>query len=119
MRQCKIFRLFFFRFVKTVICFTNLLEKILSLTYDNGIENRLHDLLNVATYFCDPYSSWQKGGVENVNGMIRKYIPKGSDISNYTDEYIAKVETILNNKPRKSLGYKTPKEVMIENNLLI
>lgn len=94
-------------------------QKIFSFTYDNGIENRLHALLNVATYFCDPYSSWQKGGVENVNAMIRRYIPKGADISDYSDEYIQMIENILNNKPRKSLGYKTPREVMIENNLLI
>jgi len=92
---------------------------IRSLTFDNGIENRLHERLDVNTYFCDPYSSWQKGGVENGNGMIRRYIPKGSDISIYSNKYIRMVENILNNKPRKSLGYKTPKEVMIENNLLI
>lgn len=94
-------------------------QKIKSLTYDNGIENRLHELLMIDTYFCDAYASWQKGGVENANGMIRRYIPKGADISNYSDEYIEMVEDILNSKPRKSLGYKTPKEVMRENNLLI
>lgn len=94
-------------------------QKIKSLTGDNGIENQLHEFLGVDAYFCDPYSSWQKGGVENVNGMIRKYIPKGSDISKYSDEYIREVENILNSKPRKSLGYKSAKKVMIENNLLI
>lgn len=86
-------------------------------TYDNGIENTLHYELGVPTYFCDPYSSWQKGGVENANKMIRRFIPKGSDINDYSDEYVKMVVTILNNKPRKSLGYKTPYEVMIENNL--
>jgi len=94
-------------------------QKIKSSTFDNGIENRLHEKFGFDTYFCDPYSSWQKGGVENGNKMIREYIPKGSDISKYSNRYIRKIENILNNKPRKSLGYKTPKEVMIENNLLI
>lgn len=94
-------------------------QKIKSLTGDNGIENRLYEFLGIDTYFCDPYSSWQKGGVENVNGMIRKYIPKGSDIGKYSDEYIQKVEDILNNKPRKSLGYMSAIKVMKDNNLLL
>jgi IS30 family transposase len=89
-----------------------------SCTLDNGIENKDHGLFGVDVYFCDPYSSWQKGGVENVNKMIRRFIPKGCDISDYSDEYVKMVEDILNNKPRRSLGYKTPLEVMRENNLL-
>jgi IS30 family transposase len=92
-------------------------KKALSLTQDNGIENTKHQELGLATYFCDPYSSWQKGGIENANKMIRRYIPKGSDISDYSDEYVKMVITILNNKPRKSLGYKTANEVMLEKNL--
>lgn len=93
-------------------------KKALSLTQDNGIENTRHQELGLDTYFCDPYSSWQKPGVENANKMIRRFIPKGSDINDYSDEYVSMVVSILNNKPRKSLGYKTPYEVMIENNLL-
>lgn len=89
-----------------------------SCTLDNGIENKDHRLFQTKIYFCDPYSSWQKGGVENVNRMIRRYIPKGCDISQYSEEYVRMIESILNNKPRKSLGYKTPFEVMRENNLL-
>jgi transposase, IS30 family len=92
-------------------------KKVLSLTQDNGIENARHSELGINTYFCDPYSSWQKGGVENGIKMIRRFVPKGSDISNYSDEYISMVVDILNNKPRKSLGYKTPYEIMVENNL--
>ena len=94
-------------------------QRIVSLTLDNGIENQFHERIGIPTYFCDPYCSCQKGGVENVNGMIRKYIPKGCDISKYSDEFIRKIEDRLNDKPRKSLGYKTPKEVMIENGLLL
>lgn len=95
------------------------IKKIKSLTLDNGIENRYWEELGIEkVYFCDPYSSWQKGGVENVNRMIRKYIPKGSDIAQYSAKYIQNIINILNNKPRKSLGYKTPYEVMLENDLL-
>jgi IS30 family transposase len=98
--------------------FNNLKQKETA-TLDNGFENREHQKLNIQTYFCDPYSSWQKGGVENANKMIRRYIPKGSDISNYTHQYITIIIQRINKKPRKSLGYKTPLEVMLENNLLI
>lgn len=106
-------------FNKALIEMKKGIKKIKSLTLDNGIENKHWEQLNIEkVYFCDPYSSWQKGGVENINGMIRKYIPKGSDISKYSNKYIQNIVNLLNNKPRKSLGYKTPYEVMIENNLL-
>lgn len=91
-----------------------------SLTIDNDISFRKHkelsELLGCPIFFCHPYSSWEKGGVENTNQLIRRYIPKGSDISKYSDEYLREIETKLNNRPRKCLGYKTPLEVMIENN---
>lgn len=90
-----------------------------SITFDNGIENTKHEELGAPTYFCDPYSSWQKGGIENGNKMIRRFIPKGSDINDYSDEYVSMVVNILNNKPRKSLGYKTAYEVMVEKQLFI
>jgi len=92
--------------------------KIKTRTMDNGIENKFWEELGVDTYFCNPYSSWEKGGVENVNGMIRNFVPKGCDISKISLSYIKMVQDIINNKPRKSLGYRTPKEVMISNNLL-
>ncbi len=91
-------------------------------TLDNGIENAKHENLQkelgIQTFFCDPYSSWQKGGIENVNSLIRRFIPKGCDINDYPDAYIQEICDILNNKPRQSLGYKTPLEVMIENDVL-
>ena len=93
--------------------------KIESLTLDNGIENQHHEKLGVKTYFCDPYSAWQKGGVENMIKMVRRFIPKGSDIKNYSSQYLKRVAHILNNKPRKSLGYKTPCEMMAKHNLFI
>jgi IS30 family transposase len=105
--------------------FNHGVKKILSnlnqketMTLDNGIENRDHEDLGIDTYFCDAYSSWQKPGIENANKMIRQYIPKGSDISCYSHQYVTMIVARINNKPRKSLGYKTPMEVMLENNLL-
>jgi len=64
------------------------------------------------TYFCHPYSSWEKGTVENTNGRIRRYIPKGTSIDDLSDEAIAAVEYHLNNTPRKCLKFQTPAEVM-------
>jgi transposase, IS30 family len=96
-------------------------NKTKSITFDNGIENRKHEELHkqtISTFFCDPYSPWQKGGVENANKMIRKFIPKGIDISKVHKKYIKQIVEILNNKPRKSLNYKTPKEIMLERDLL-
>lgn len=105
-------------FTKSVKNMSQKLTKKETVTLDNGIENRDHKNLPMAAFFCDPYASWQKGGVENGNKMIRWFIPKGSDIANYSHQYIAHIIGIINKKPRKSLGYKTPLEVMIENNLL-
>jgi IS30 family transposase len=86
-------------------------HKVLSMTFDNGIENKKHQSLGVPTFFCDPYSSWQKGGVENVNKMIRRFVPKGTNLSSLSIEYIQWVEDTINNKPRKSLGYRSALEV--------
>lgn len=90
-----------------------------TLTLDNDIVFRKHkelsQLLGTPVYFCHPYHSWEKGGVENTNKLIRQYVSKGSDISQYTDEYIQMVQDKLNNRPRKCLDYKTPLEVMKKN----
>ncbi|MBI5222590.1 MAG: IS30 family transposase [Candidatus Magasanikbacteria bacterium] len=90
-----------------------------TLTLDNDIIFRKHEelsrLLGAPVYFCHPYHSWEKGGVENTNKLIRQYITKGSDISRYSDEYIQTIQDKLNARPRKCLNYKTPFEVMIEN----
>jgi IS30 family transposase len=96
----------------------NQLNQKETMTLDNGIENRDHEKLGLQTYFCDVYSSWQKPGVENANKMIRQYIPKGSDISCFSHQYVTMIIQRINNKPRKSLGYQTPMEVMLDNNLL-
>jgi transposase, IS30 family len=85
--------------------------KTLSITFDNGIENKQHQTLGVPTFFCEPYSSWQKGGVENGNKMIRRYFPKGTNFRKISQRKIDEVISIINNKPRKILGYKTALEV--------
>jgi len=90
-----------------------------SLTIDNDISFRKHEelseLLKAPVYFCHPYHSWEKGGVENINKLIRQYVLKGSDISKYSDDSVREIETKLNNRPRKRLKYKTPLEVMLNN----
>lgn len=87
-----------------------------SLTFDNGGETASHlDVRydhNVMTYHCDPYAAWQKGGVENGNGLIRQYYPKKTDFTQVTEEGIYVVQEKLNNRPRKSLDYATPNELL-------
>jgi IS30 family transposase len=91
----------------------------LSMTFDNGIENRNHQDIGIDTYFCDPYSSWQKGGIENGNKMIRRYFPKGTDFSNVKQSQMDKVVLIINRKPRRSLGYKSALAVARVEGILI
>ena len=90
-------------------------KAIRTLTLDNGSENAQHEAITKAMdmqcYFARPYASWQRGSNEQVNGMVRRYFPKGTDFSKITDEQVAWVESRINNRPRKCLGYKTPAEV--------
>jgi IS30 family transposase len=79
--------------------------KMLSMTTDNGIENRDHEQWGMPTFFCDPYSSWQKGGIENANKMLRHFFPKGTDFATVTQKEIDRACGIINDKPRKILGY--------------
>jgi len=85
-----------------------------STTLDNGRENHLHMRLNdlkMKTYFADPYSSWQRGTNEFHNGLIRRYLPKGTDFSTLTQEELDDIVWEINNRPRKVLEYATPLEV--------
>ena len=90
-----------------------------SLTLDNGIENKKHSLFGMPTYFCDPYSSWQKGGVENVNRMLRRYFPKGTDFASVSQREMDEAARLINEKPRKILGYRSAYEVAEENGVLL
>jgi IS30 family transposase len=89
-------------------------EFVKSITFDRGPENsgykEIGEKLKVDTYACNPYHSWEKGGVENMNKRIRRFIPKGSSIEHITQQYLTLLETKLNNTPRKVLGYLTPNE---------
>jgi IS30 family transposase len=87
-----------------------------SITFDNGKENTKHAKLNkeynIDTYFCDPFSPWQKGGVENSNKLLRQYIPKGTDLKTIDQNYLYLIAEKLNNRPRKTHNYLTPNEVL-------
>lgn len=99
----------------TIKAFKSILpENSLSLTLDNGKENSGHKSIGVQTYFCDPYSAWQKGTIENTFQRLRRYIPKKSNLEDFSDEYIAFIVNRMNNTPRKCLGYRTPAEVFKE-----
>ncbi|MCB4800333.1 IS30 family transposase, partial [Neotamlana laminarinivorans] len=87
-----------------------------SMTYDNGVEMAKHHIISQKTgikiYFAHPYSSWERGTNENTNGIIRRDLPKGTDFNLIDEKKLLKIEQKLNNKPRKIIGYKTPKEIL-------
>lgn len=86
-----------------------------SLTMDNGTENAQHEditaNIGIKCFFAHPYSSWERGTNEHINGIIRWYLPKGTDFSKISEQEIAQIESLINNRPRKCLGFKTPLEV--------
>jgi IS30 family transposase len=87
-----------------------------SITYDNGKENVKHQDVNQAlgilSYFCNAYRSWEKGSVEQVIGLIRRYLPKKTDLAKVTESHIKYIETQLNSRPRKCLNFSTPYDVL-------
>lgn len=87
--------------------------KTKSITRDNGIENRYHEQVGIPSFFCRAYASWQKGGVENANKMIRRYFPKSTDFREVRQSDIDRVVSIINNKPRRILGYRSAFEVAL------
>lgn len=83
-----------------------------TMTFDNGNEFAMHEKLEIPTYFCDPAAPYQKGSIENINGIIRRYVDYRLDANNITQEMLDSVAEKLNNKPRKILGFLTPNEMM-------
>ena len=87
-----------------------------TLTVDNGSEfahfARVEQACAIRFYFAEPYCAWQRGTNENTNGLVRRYLPKGTDFSKVDDEYLARLANSLNNRPRKCLNYRTPTEAI-------
>jgi len=95
-----------------------LLARVHTITVDHGKEFCEHELiaagLQARVYFAHPYASWERGLNENTNGLVRQYFPKKYDFSRITDKDLQQVEDKLNNRPRKTLGYRTPNEVFFK-----
>ena len=86
------------------------------MTADNGTEfadfKTIEQGLGVKVYFANPHSPWERGCNENTNGILRRWLPKGSDFSKVTDKQLAEIQAKMNNRPRKCLNYRTPLEVV-------
>lgn len=98
--------------IKTVESVDNEMAK--TMAFDNGTEGALHgslvEIFGMKTYFCDPYCSWQKGGVENLNGLIRQYLPRSTKLDDLSNDKIFLIEEKLNTRPRKGLNFLSPNE---------
>jgi IS30 family transposase len=90
-----------------------------TITYDNGGEFARHEAVTEAiglrAFFCDPHSPWQRGGIENANGLLRRDMPRKTRLNDYTDDDVDDVIWNLNSTPRKCLGYRTPIEAFAAN----
>ena len=93
-------------------------ERVQTITYDNGREFSAHELINEGlecrSYFAKPYHSWERGLNENTNGLIRQYFPKGMDLRDVSREKLAFVMKRLNHRPRKTLAFKSPRDIFVQ-----
>ena len=101
-----------------IVLLAPLANRVHTITVDNGKEFCEHELiaagLQARLYFAHPYSSWERGLNENTNGLVRQYFPKKYEFAKITDQDLQQVEDLLNNRPRKTLGYRTPNEVFFK-----
>ena len=89
-----------------------------SLTYDRGLEMACHPelarRLKIDIWFCDPHAPWQRGSNENTNGLLRQFLPKGADLRAFSQRDLDHIARLMNNRPRKTLGWKTPAQALAE-----
>lgn len=89
--------------------------EVKTMTYDNGTENTKHEeineILNCKSFFCNAYHSWEKGSIENRNKILRQFFPKGTNFNLISEEQISKIQEMINNRPMKLLGWKTPADL--------
>lgn len=99
--------------ISRLLCFPR--DSRHTITFDNGPENAEHEVISKATdikcFFCDTFSAWQRGTNEHTNGLVRQYLPKKTDFAIISSEEIRLIESRLNNRPKKCLGFRTPLEV--------
>jgi len=103
---------------RSIALFTPFTKRVCTLTLDNGKEFCEHEAiakaLGARIYFAHPYASWERGLNENTNGLLRQYFPKGSDLAKLTEAEVQRVAELLNNRPRKTLRYRTPNEIFFK-----
>jgi len=103
---------------RSIALFAAVTDRICTITRDNGKEFCEHEAiakaLGVRIYFAHPYASWERGLNENSNGLVRQYFPKGCDLAKLTEAQVQRVVELLNNRPRKTLGYRTPNEIFFK-----
>lgn len=99
---------------KTIDTLIPRVQKVCTITSDNGTEFTDHEMiankLEIDYYFADPYASYERGSIENLNGLVRQYIPKGTSFMDIQNTEIKEIQDKLNNRPRKILGFLTPIE---------
>lgn len=98
-------------------------DRVVTMTVDNGKEFCEHQAiasaLQARIYFAHPYASWERGLNENSNGLVRQYFPKGCDLAKLTEAEVQRVSDLLNNRPRKTLGYRTPNEIFFKQRMVL